>query len=95
MAVGYAVNKIDIDSTIGQISLQLRDSIAKVTLLNTRVSALTDADLTGLGYSTADITLLRAALADLMTIQQIAYGAQSLATAYDFRTNISQVTGVA
>ena len=95
MGVGLPVAKVDIDNMLAQISLQLRNSIMAVTVLNAKVSAMTDADLTNLGYSTADITLLRAAIGDLYTIQQIAYGLVAQPTPYDFRTNISQVTGIA
>lgn len=95
MSVGFPVAKVDIDNTLAQISLQLRNSIMAVTVLQGKVSAMTDADLTNLGYGTADITLLRAAVSDLYTIQQIAYGLIAQTTPYDFRTNISQVTGIA
>lgn len=95
MGVGFPVAKTDIDTTLGSVALQLRNSIAQVTVIQAKVAALTDADLTGLGYSTADITLLRAAVADLYTIQQIAYGLAAQTSTYDFRTNISQVTGIA
>jgi hypothetical protein len=95
MAVGFPVAKIDLDSTLGQISLQLRDSISRVTVLKGRVDALTDAELEGLGYTPGDIVLLKASIADLYAIQQIAFGQVTLPTVYDFRQNISKVTGVA
>lgn len=95
MGVGFAVNKIDIDSTLGQVSVQLRDSISRVPILYATVSAMTDAELETLGYAATDLPLLKAALADLQQIHDVAFGVAAQATAYDFRQNISKVTGLA
>lgn len=95
MAVGFPIGKAEIDGTLGQISVQLRDSISRVPVLVGNVGALADADLQGLGYSSADITLLRAACADLQLIHDIAFGVSALPAVYDFRQNISKVTGLA
>lgn len=95
MSVGFPVAKLDIDAAVGQISLQLRDSISRVPGLKARIDAMSDADLSALGYTADDITLLKAVLADLSALQQLAFGQSTLPTAYDFRTYVSKVTGVA
>lgn len=94
MSVGLPVGKADIDNRIGRLALQLRDLVLQVPLLKERLDAMTDADLTAIGYNTADVTLLRASIADLFLIQQIALGQATLATAYDFRTNTAQTMGI-
>jgi hypothetical protein len=95
MSVGFPILKSDIDNTLGQISVQLRDSIFRVPGFKARIDAMSDGDLTALGYSAADIALLRSALTDLLQIFAVATGAAPQPSAYDFRTNIAQVTGVA
>lgn len=95
MTVGFPVAKLDIDSTVGQICLQLRDSISRVPVIQGRINAMSDADLQALGYSVDDITLLKAVITDLVALQQIAFGQGVLPNAYDFRTNVSKVTGIA
>lgn len=95
MAVGFPVNKSDVDNTLGQISIQLRDSIFRVPGFKARIDAMTDSDLLGLGYTADDITLLRACLVDLLQIFSVATGVATQPTVYDFRTNIAKVTGVA
>jgi hypothetical protein len=95
MAVGFPVNKSDIDNTLGQISVQLRDSIFRVPGFKARIDAMQDADLIALGYLDTDIPLLRSSLDDLLQIFAVATGAAAQPTAYDFRTNIAKVTGVA
>jgi hypothetical protein len=66
----------------------------QVTPLKLRLEATTDTDLTVLGYTVEDVTLIRATVADLYLIQQIALGQTTLTTPYDFRTNTSKVTGI-
>jgi tRNA threonylcarbamoyladenosine modification (KEOPS) complex Pcc1 subunit len=95
MSVGFPINKSDVDNTLGQISVQLRDSIFRVPGFKARIDAMTDADLLAMNYSADDITLLRASLVDLLNIFQVATGAIAWPEAYDFRTNIAKVTGVA
>jgi hypothetical protein len=94
MSVGLPVGKSDIDNRIGRLALQLRELIYQVPMLKERLDAMTDTELTALGYSTADVTLLRASMVDLALIQQIALGQATLATAYDFRTNTVQTMGI-
>jgi hypothetical protein len=94
MSVGLPVGKADIDQKVGGLALQLRDLILEVGPLKQRLDAMTDADLTSLGYTTADVTLLRAAMVDLFQIQQVALGLASQPTAYDFRTNTAQLMGI-
>lgn len=95
MSVGFPINKSDIDNTLGQISVQLRDSIFRVPGFKARIDGMSDGELTALGYSASDITLLRASLVDLLQIFSVATGAATQPSVYDFRTNIAQVTGVA
>jgi hypothetical protein len=94
MSVGLPVGKADIDNKLGSLSLQLRDLIMEVGPLKAKLDSMADSDLTSLGYSTADVALLRAAMADLFQIQQVALGLAAQPTAYDFRTNTSRLMGI-
>lgn len=95
MAVGFPVTKNDIDLTLGQIVVQLRDSIFRVPGVKARLDAMSDADLLTLGYSDADVTLMRATLTDLNQIYLLTTGQAAQPDPYDFRTNVAQVTGIA
>jgi hypothetical protein len=95
MAVGFPVTKNDIDLTLGQIVVQLRDSIFRVPGVKARIDAISDTELVALGYSDADVTLMRNTLADLNQIYLVTTGQAAQPTPYDFRTNVAQVTGIA
>lgn len=95
MPVGFPVNKSDIDMTLGQISMQLRDSIFRVPGVKQLLDTLTDTDLEARGYTADDVVLLRATLNDLYTIYLITTGQTVQAEAYDFQQNIGRTTGIA
>jgi hypothetical protein len=94
MSVGLPVGKADIDQKLGVLALQLRDLIMSVPQLKARLDAMADTDLTSLGYTTAEVALIRSCMVDLDQIQQVALGLATQPTAYDFRTNTSKLMGI-
>lgn len=94
MSVGLPVGKSDFDNKLGELALQLRDLIMQVAPLKARLDAMADADLEALGYTTDDVTLIRASIVDLNQIAQVALGQATQATVYDFRTNTQHLMGI-
>lgn len=94
MVVGLSPTKADFDQRLGTQSLQVLQIMSQWTQLKAKIDAMQDSELTTLGYSTADITLIRATMTDTGTIVAIFTGNATLTNAYDFRTHISQLAGM-
>lgn len=97
MTVGFPALKVDVDSRVGQLVVELRDTFAKIQIFKAWLddAAHNDAFLSGtLGYSAGDITLLRATLTDLDKLRQVATAQATQTPANDFFFNAKQVVGV-
>jgi hypothetical protein len=100
MSVGRGITKNDIDQRMAAVVEQVWGSLnianqAALWLANTNI--ITDAMLTSLGYSGAEITLLRAAVNDLGSangLYGIAHGTKTQATVNNFFFSAQQITGV-
>jgi hypothetical protein len=93
MAVGFPQSKAEIDSRVGYLSQTLRDRFVDVVNFKAFADGLTDPQLTALGYSAADITLLRAVVIDLYNLEETANGRRTQTPATDFFFNAKKVTG--
>lgn len=94
MSVGYSTTKSDIDSRAGTLAITLRDDLQKVRVFKAWLDTQPDGNLTALGYSQAEVNVLRSAYVDLDKLAQI-YGALTTqATTYDFQTFAKQLVGV-
>lgn len=100
MAVGRGITKADIDNRMSSVVEQVWGSLnianqASLWLANTNI--ITDAVLTTLGYSGAEITLLRAAINDLGSangLYGIAHGTKTQPAVNNFFFSGQQITGV-
>ena len=95
MSVGFPAGKTDIDLRSGQAVVNLRESMDAVV----RIKAWLDehpaeADLTGLGYSPAEATLLRASFTDLSNLVGVARGTRTQAQANDLFFNARKLTAL-
>lgn len=94
MAVGIPSTKAQVDGLLSGLTRNLRQVVDQIHEFNDDVIAMADADLTALGYSADDVTLIRDISADLLQLYAIFGGAAALAQPKDFTANISKVWGI-
>jgi hypothetical protein len=94
MPVGYPALKTDIDARAGQLVLTLRDTLTRIQSLKLFLDAQSDGALTALGYSSADVTVLRAGITDLDNLRKVATALGTQAAANDFFYNAKYLVGV-
>ena len=98
MAVGLPANKWDIDNRAGNVVRALRDALRDVEAFNVYLDTMDDVELGdvetgGVGYSTDDITLLRASFVDLTKLSRIAHAQDTQADPNNFFWNAGKLTG--
>jgi hypothetical protein len=100
MAVGRGITKSDIDQRAAAVVEQVWSALNeanKLALLLANTNIVTDASLTSLGYSSAEITLLRAAVNDLGSsngLWGVAHNLKTVPSTNNFFFNGQQITGV-
>jgi hypothetical protein len=100
MAVGRGITKSDIDQRAAAVEEQVWSALNeanKLALLLANTNIVTDASLTSLGYSSAEITLLRAAVNDLGSsngLWGVAHNLKTVPSTNNFFFNGQQITGV-
>jgi hypothetical protein len=95
MAVGFPQGKNEVDNRAGSAVVTLRTALDSVHGLKTFLDGKQDTDLTGLGYSQAEVTTLRAGITDLDNLYKIAHALGTQPAANDFFFNAKNLTGVA
>jgi hypothetical protein len=94
MSVGFPVDKNTVDQRVGSLAWQLRSTFEQIAVVKAWLDSQTDAQLTALGYSAAEITLLRAAYTDLSNLGKIAHAQATQPAANDFFFNAGKLLGV-
>lgn len=97
MAAGYPVTAAQFDQVLGDKVQAVRHAlqdIADLKALLDDADLFPDAALAALGKSPADITLIRAAVADLKKLRDIAYGQATQAAPNDFFYNAKRLLGL-
>ena len=103
MSVGYSLTKADIDNKAAGLVVGVRDNLRRCsdfcTLLNDTTIIANDAALIALGYTSGEVTTLRAAFTDLggasgSSLYRIFTAAATLGGANDFMFNAKHLTGV-
>lgn len=93
MTVGYNIGKGDLDLALGALAIATRDMLTRGNQVQSCLTGLTDTQLGNLGYSPADVTLIRNVQSDINTLLQVIQGQAPLATAHNFMANLSQMYG--
>lgn len=101
MTVGRALTKLELDQRADAVITQLWSALAEANklallLANTNIVP-NDAALTALGYTGAEVTLLRAAINDLGSangLYGVAHGTKTQAVVNNFFFSAQQITGV-
>jgi hypothetical protein len=96
MTVGFSQTRDDVNNRAGQLATQLRDDLARCVQFKAWLddAATTDAYLTGLGYTSGEITTLRASFVDLAKLADIAHAQATQSPANDFFFNAKHLCGV-
>lgn len=94
MTIGYPKNKESIDGMLGEIAQNLNRDFRRGVQLANELTAYSDAQLTGAGYTTGEVTTLRAFVTDINQLNSIYTGVVNLGAAKDFRTNLRALWGV-
>lgn len=94
MSVGFSADKAAIDQRAGSLTYQLRETFNQVQTVKAWLDSKLDSDLTALGYSSAEVTTLRAAFTDLDNLRKVAHAQGTQAAANDFFFNAGKLTGL-
>jgi hypothetical protein len=98
MSAGFSFTKADLDAKMGSLVVTVRDGLLRCnqmnSLLNNTQIVPNDAFLTGLGYTSGEVTILRAAFADLNSLNNVANAAGTVPSNNNFFFNAQKLTGV-
>ncbi|HYS43638.1 MAG TPA: hypothetical protein VEM32_06620 [Geobacteraceae bacterium] len=96
MSVGYSATKTDFDSRAGQLATALRAALYNCQQFSQLLqsSQWTDSNLIALGYTQAEVTLLKAAFTDFTSLYNIAHANGTLVAVNDFFFNGNKLMGV-
>ena len=94
MTVGFPLTQDQLNTRLGQLALQVRDSLADSAQLKALLDGQTDAALIALGYEQAEVTLMRAAFTDLYNLNRVATAQATQPAANDFFFNAKKLLGV-
>lgn len=93
MSIGNSVSKGELDQQIGDIALGLRRDFRKAQEMRHYLLITPDATLTGIGYTAAEVAIIKSAFADADTIVQAATGAGTITPASNLMVNLDQLAG--
>ena len=91
---GNPVTKQTIDRAFGGLALQLSQMELGAEMANAWLASASDGDLTGFGYSSEDITALRACAVAAGLLAQVYSGAVNLPDPVDFKAAIQALVGL-
>ena len=94
---GYPWSKTDLDNMMGRLLVAVRDDLLACKSLKVQLddaTLLTDANLTLLGYTSGDETLIRAAFSDIVKLWDISTAAATQASTNDFWFNAKHLMGL-
>jgi hypothetical protein len=94
MSVGYPTDKGTVDQRVASIAWQLRSTFDQIAIIKAWLDARTDPELSAIGYSAADITLVRAAYTDLDNLRKVATGQATQPATSDFFFNAKKLLGL-
>lgn len=92
--VGFPTDKNTLDARAGNIATQVRDSLDAASRLKAWLDTKTEADLVALGYTSAEVAVLKSAFTDLAALRAVATAGQTVGTANNFLFWSAQLCGV-
>lgn len=94
MSVGIPVDKATIDRSVGNVILALHAQFDRVATIQAYLAGKTTQDLVDMGYTQADVTLIKSAFTDLTKLMAIAHGQDVQASESNFFFFADQLTGL-
>ncbi len=88
MSVGRTLSKDTVDAQVAAFGVQLNNLFFQIQTFAATLDATVDASLTALGYSSADIALLRSAYRDLNKFRQVYAGTMFVAAGATLNTGV-------
>ena len=94
MAVGFGTEKATIDAVAGHVAVTIRDTLDQAARVKAWLDSKPDEDLEALGYTPAEVAILKSAFTDLDNLRKVARGQQSQQEANDFLFWAAKLTGL-
>lgn len=92
--VGFPADKAALDARAGNIAIQLRDCLDAAARLKSWLDTKTEADLVALGYTAAEVAVLKSAFTDLAALRAVATAGQTVPAVNNFLFWSAQLCGV-
>ncbi len=90
---GVPFNKDSINNDLGSVTRQVYASLDNVRKLKIALDGAPNQVLLNVGFTQAEIDVIRSAFGDLDNLRQIFEGGRNQTNAYDFRTFARQLIG--
>jgi len=94
VTLGFPTDKGSIDSWVPTVVVELRTAMDQVLRIKAWLDTQQTTDLTALGYSSAEASLLIAAVTDLSNLVATGRGQRAQASASNFFFNADKLTGL-
>ena len=94
MTVGFPAEAGQINNRAGSLAMALRDTFRDIKDFNDFLNGKAEADLTALGFSPEEVTLLKASFVDLNKLGLIGIGQEIQPAPNDFFWNAKNLLGV-
>lgn len=94
MAVGYSIDKGTINNTLGSLVVALRENLVAAERINEIVWAMPEDKLIELGYTTEEVTLLKASISELAALARVSTGRQNPSGANNYFFNSGKLAGL-
>lgn len=92
--VGFPTDKATLDARAGNIAIQVRDSLDAASRLKAWLDTKTEADLVALGYTSAEVAVIKSAFTDLAALRAVATAGQTVPAVNNFLFWSAQLCGV-
>jgi hypothetical protein len=94
MTIGITVQKPGLDQKLGEIALNLRSDFRRIEEMRHYMLITPDSTLVAMGYTAAEVAIIKSALADADQVRRVWTGEAVQAAAQDFRLNLDQLAGM-
>ena len=97
MSAGYPITKTDLDNRMGALIVEVRDALEACVLFKQLLddsTILPTATMTGLGYTGAEDTQIRAAFSSMKSLRDISRALATQASTNDFWFDAKHLAGL-
>ncbi len=91
---GFPSTKDALDARMGNLAVQVRDALDASVRLKAWLDTKTEADLVALGYTSAEVAVIKSAFTDLAALRSVATAGQTVPAVNNFLFWSAQLCGV-